>query len=65
MDDLGLNTIVLSDEEVLIARALISAAMAISSMKGEKQMTYELHGLLDNFLIPIGNEWYDFCWGVD
>jgi hypothetical protein len=56
MDDLGLNTIVLSDEEVLIARALISAAMAISSMKGEKQMTYELHGLLDNFLIPIGNE---------
>ena len=56
MEDLGLNTIVLSDQEVMTARALIAAAMTVSTMKGEKEMTFELHNLLDNFLIPIGDE---------
>ena len=52
-EEVKLNTILLTDEEVLRCREVI--AMAARSSENKKQFSV-MTNLLDNFLIPIGDE---------
>lgn len=59
MEELGLNTILLTDREVEETRALIAAAITavlMSDSTDKKKLYGDLVSLLDNFLIPLSNE---------
>lgn len=56
MSEVKLNEILLTDLEVKRTRELISMAVIAGRQSGNKKLEFTMHNLLDNFLIPIGDE---------
>lgn len=55
-EDVKLNTVLLTDEEVLRCREVIGMAADAGRFAGNKKLFSVMTNLLDNFLIPIGDE---------
>ena len=55
-EEVKLNTVLLTDEEVLKCREAIVMAADAGRMSGNKDLFSAMTNLLDNFLIPIGDE---------
>ena len=55
-EDVKLNTVLLTDEEVLRCREVIGMAANAGRDSGDKKLFSVMTSLLDNFLIPIGDE---------
>lgn len=56
MNEIGLNDVVLTNEEVRMTRDLITAAMMVAAEHGHQEIRMDLFNLLDNFLIPLNDE---------
>ncbi len=56
MSEDKLNTVILTDLEVKRTRELIEMAIMAGRQAGNKKLVYVMNNLLDNFLIPIGDE---------
>ena len=55
-EEVKLNTVLLTDEEVLKCREVIKTAANAGRMSGNKNLFLDMANLLDNFLIPVGDE---------
>jgi hypothetical protein len=55
-EDVKLNTVLLTDEEVRQCRQVISMAADAGRFSGNKDLFSVMTNLLDNFLIPVGDE---------
>jgi DNA-binding protein YbaB len=56
MNEIGLNDVVLTNDEVRMTRDLITAAMMVAAETGHEKIRMDLFNLLDNFLIPLQDE---------
>ena len=56
MNEVGLNDVILTNDEVRMTRDLITAAMMVAAEHGHEKMRDDLFSLLDNFLIPLSDE---------
>ena len=56
MSKVKLNEILLTDLEVKRTRELIQMAAMAGAQTGNKKLEFAMNSLLDNFLIPIGDE---------
>lgn len=56
MNEIGLNDVVLTNDEVRMTRDLITAAMMVAAETGHEKIRMDLFNLLDNFLIPLNDE---------
>jgi hypothetical protein len=55
-EEVKLNTVLLTDEEVLKCREVIAMAADAGKFAGNKKLFSVMTNLLDNFLIPVGDE---------
>lgn len=56
MNEVGLNDVILTNDEVRMTRDLITAAMMVAAEHGHDKIRHDLFSLLDNFLIPLNDE---------
>lgn len=55
-EEVKLNTVLLTDEEVLKCREAIVMVANHGRTSGNKDLFSDMANLLDNFLIPVGDE---------
>lgn len=55
-EDVKLNTVLLTDQEVMRCRELIGMAAKAGQTSGNAKLFTVMVNLLDNFMIPIGDE---------